>query len=55
MFVETIQELLERGKYVKAPNNNSIDSWMEFIQKNLQEKSRRALPDDGNLAMPNRY
>lgn len=49
-----MQELLERGKYVKAPNY-SIDLQMEFIQKNLQEKSGRALPDDSNLAMPNRY
>lgn len=26
--------------------------WKEFTQKNLQDKHRRALPDDSNLAVP---
>lgn len=54
MFVETILELPERGKYVKAPND-STDLWMEFMLKNLQEKSRRALPGDSKQVLTQQY
>jgi len=40
MFVETIRELLERGWYVRVPND-SADLGVEFIQKNLQESFTR--------------
>lgn len=54
MFVETILELPERGKCVKAPND-STDLWMEFMLKNLQEKSRRALPGDSKQVLTQQY